>query len=139
MQIFTPIFQNLWTKLYKNYKKVANMNDLLKERVRNVVTAKGIKAADLAREIGWEKSRLTAQLSGDRKITLGLIYDMVNRFPEISMEYIFHGKGPTLLDGSCGEAGDSYEQKLIAELKMQLREKDAQIDVLKSCVMNMHK
>ena len=109
------------------------MNEQITARVNDYLRIKNIKKVEVAERIGWGQAKLISQLNGTRGISVELLCALFASYPDMSKEYIFSGTGEP-----CVEAEDapmpSDPAKQIAELKIRLREKDAQIKVLKTLI-----
>ena len=107
------------------------MNEQITERINTYLRIKGIKKVEVAERIGWGVSKLISQLNGTRGISVDLLCALFEHYPDMSKEYIFSGKGDPCVP-EIDPVSDAAKQ--IEELKIRLREKDAQIKVLKSLI-----
>jgi len=100
------------------------METSIVERLNLFISAKGIKKSDIATALNWEKKTVYNQLNGACELSLNLLVGICQLYPELNTQYVLLGNGSMeeLLEGSA--------QKQIEELKIKLREKDAQIKVL---------
>lgn len=118
------------------------MNKEITSRVNAYLKEKGIKKTQIAKKINWKHQTVIAQLNGSRCISAELLAEIVNAYPDINKDFIFTGEGDPVVKKKAITANESQtpsSQKMkdeIEELKIQLREKDAQISVLKSLIMN---
>ena len=107
------------------------MKQQVTERVNFFLSSRGIKKVDLAKKLGWNTGKLMSQLNGTRGISVELLCALFELYPEINKNYIFTGKGDIFApDDTIAES----LQKEVDELRVRLREKDAQIKVLKSLI-----
>ncbi len=111
-------------------KRNAHMNEQITERVNEYLRIKNIKKVEVAKVIGWGQAKLISQLNGTRGISVELLSALFEHYPDLSKDYVFSGTGKPVLDAN--EMKTVNEQ--MDELKIQLREKDAQIKVLKSLI-----
>lgn len=107
------------------------MKQQVTERINIFLSSRGVKKVELAEKLGWKPAKLISQLNGQRGISLDLLCALFEIYPEINKEYIFTGKGN--VTGPSDSIEESL-QKEIKEMQMKLREKDAQIKVLKSLI-----
>ena len=107
------------------------MKQQVTERINIFLSSRGVKKVELAEKLGWKPAKLISQLNGQRGISLDLLCALFEIYPEINKEYIFTGNGN--VTGPIDSIDESL-QKEIKEMQMKLREKDAQIKVLKSLI-----
>ena len=109
------------------------MNEKIVERVNEYLRIKGIKKVEVAKKIEWGQAKLISQLNGTRGISVELLCAMFEAYPDMSKDYIFSGEGtPVISIEEQPLPPDASKQ--IEELKIRMREKDAQIKVLKSLI-----
>jgi transcriptional regulator with XRE-family HTH domain len=63
------------------------------DRISLLIKAKNLSAAQFADEIGVQRSSISHLMSGRNKPSLDLIQKTLQRFPEISSEWLLFGKG----------------------------------------------
>ena len=109
------------------------MNEQITARVNDYLRIKNIKKVEVAERIGWGQAKLISQLNGTRGISVELLCALFAAYPDMSKEYIFSGTGEPVM-GEEVTVLPTDAAKQIAELKIRLREKDAQIKVLKTLI-----
>lgn len=68
------------------------------ERISFLLKAKNITPAQLADEIGVQRSGISHILNGRNKPSLDFIHKLIHRYPEISTNWIMFGEGPMILE-----------------------------------------
>jgi transcriptional regulator with XRE-family HTH domain len=63
------------------------------DRITLLIKAKNLSAAQFADEIGVQRSSISHLMSGRNKPSLDLIQKTLQRFPEVSSEWLLFGKG----------------------------------------------
>lgn len=63
------------------------------DRITLLIKAKNLSAAQFADEIGVQRSSISHLMSGRNKPSLDLIQKTLQRFPEVSTEWLLFGKG----------------------------------------------
>lgn len=63
------------------------------DRISLLIKAKNLSAAQFADEIGVQRSSISHLMSGRNKPSLDLIQKTLQRFPEVSTEWLLFGKG----------------------------------------------
>jgi transcriptional regulator with XRE-family HTH domain len=63
------------------------------DRITMLIKAKNLSAAQFADEIGVQRSSISHLMSGRNKPSLDLIQKTLQRFPEVSSEWLLFGKG----------------------------------------------
>jgi transcriptional regulator with XRE-family HTH domain len=63
------------------------------DRISLLIQAKNLSAAQFADEIGVQRSSISHLMSGRNKPSLDLIQKTLQRFPEVSSEWLLFGKG----------------------------------------------
>ncbi len=109
------------------------MNEQITERVNTYLRIKNIKKVEVAARIGWGQPKLISQLNDTRGISVELLCALFDAYPDMNKDYIFKGEGEPIINEEKSIPSEDQEQQ-IKELKIQLREKDAQIRVLKSLI-----
>jgi transcriptional regulator with XRE-family HTH domain len=67
----------------------------MKERIRTLVNALNLNAGQFADEIGVQKSGMSHILSGRNNPSLDFVQKILDRFPNVNIEWLILGKGPT--------------------------------------------
>ena len=62
------------------------------DRISLLIKAKNLSAAQFADEIGVQRSSISHLMSGRNKPSLDLIQKTLQKFPEISSEWLLFGK-----------------------------------------------
>jgi transcriptional regulator with XRE-family HTH domain len=79
----------------------------MKERIVLLIKAKNYTAAQFADEIGVQKSGISHIISGRNNPSLDFVQKILQRFPEVNMDWLIMGKGPMF-------SGDSDRQLPVA-------------------------
>jgi len=61
------------------------------DRILKLMKEKNLTAAQFADEIGIQRSGMSHLVSGRNKPSLDLVMKVLNRFPDVSPEYLLHG------------------------------------------------
>lgn len=69
---------------------------LMNSRISLVLRAKNISPAQLADELGVQRSGISHILNGRNKPSLDFIQKLLKRYPDISMSWIMFGTGPMM-------------------------------------------
>ncbi len=72
------------------------MENALKERFIKIMELKSTSVLDFSRQIGIAQTTLNTQLSSSRGISSNVIMLTLNRFPDVSAEWLMRGKGEIL-------------------------------------------
>jgi len=87
------------------------------DRISLLIKAKNLSAAQFADEIGVQRSSISHLMSGRNKPSLDLIQKTLQRFPEVSTEWLLFGKGEmvrelNLFDSQARAGGIQPNMKL---------------------------
>lgn len=99
-------------------------------RVKCLINEKARSVREFAEKIGVKQVTLNQQISGDRKLSLDIIFSILNSFPDISAEWLLRGKGNmyntenSIPDIKTGDMQSVYETVV--------RDKDEQIEKMKA-------
>lgn len=90
------------------------------DRISLLISAKNLSAAQFADEIGVQRSSISHLMSGRNKPSLDLIQKTLQRFPEVSTEWLLFGKGEmvrslNLFDSKASSAGLQANMKPASE------------------------
>jgi transcriptional regulator with XRE-family HTH domain len=66
----------------------------MKDRIILLIKAKNYTAAQFADEIGVQKSGISHIISGRNNPSLDFVQKILQRFPEVNMDWLIMGKGP---------------------------------------------
>jgi len=66
----------------------------MKDRIILLIKAKNLTAAQFADEIGVQKSSISHIISGRNNASLDFIQKVLQRYPEVNMDWLMFGKGP---------------------------------------------
>lgn len=80
----------------------------MKERIILLIRAMNFTAAQFADEIGVQKSGISHIISGRNNPSLDFVQKILQRFPEVNMEWLIMGKGSMIK----GEGFKSNEQEI---------------------------
>jgi hypothetical protein len=119
------------------------MESSVTERFREIIRIKSGKANSFSQDIGVSQSTLSSQLLSKTGIQINVITATLERFPDISAEWLLRGKGEMLISDNLpnfhGEESDSEldvhaelarKTAELEELKLQVLRLDAQKDYL---------
>jgi transcriptional regulator with XRE-family HTH domain len=86
------------------------------DRISLLIQAKNLSAAQFADEIGVQRSSISHLMSGRNKPSLDLIQKTLQRFPEVSSEWLLFGKGEmvrelNLFDAQARSSGSDYKEE----------------------------
>ena len=105
------------------------MNDVVTERFKELIAAKAGSTNAFSLEIGVSQSTLSSQLTSVKGISSNVISAALKRYPEISAEWLFRGKGEMILSDNLPPiVGDESENDLDTHAK--LAQARNEIDVL---------
>lgn len=99
-------------------------------RVKCLINEKARSVREFAEKIGVKQVTLNQQISGDRKLSLDIVFSILNSFPDISAEWLLRGKGNmyntenSIPDIKTGDMQSVYETVV--------RDKDEQIEKIKA-------
>lgn len=60
-------------------------------RVKCLINEKARSVREFAEKIGVKQVTLNQQISGDRKLSLDIVFSILNSFPDISAEWLLRG------------------------------------------------
>lgn len=119
------------------------MENSVTERFREIIRIKTGNPTSFSGEIGISQSTLSCQLNSKNGIQVNVIVATLERYSDISAEWLFRGKGEMLISDNLpkfhGEESDSeldVQAELtrktveLEELKLQVLRLDAQKDYL---------
>lgn len=105
------------------------MKDVVTERFKELIAAKAGSTNAFSLEIGVSQSTLSSQLTSVKGISSNVISAALKRYPEISAEWLFRGKGEMILSDNLPPiVGDESENDLDTHAK--LAQARNEIDVL---------
>lgn len=99
-------------------------------RVKCLINEKARSVREFAEKIGVKQVTLNQQISGDRKLSLDIVFSILNSFSDISAEWLLRGKGNmyntenSIPDIKTGDMQSVYETVV--------RDKDEQIEKMKA-------
>jgi transcriptional regulator with XRE-family HTH domain len=82
------------------------------DRILSIMKYLNLSPSDFADEIGVQRSSISHLVSGRNKPSLEFIQKMLNRFPQLSMEWVLSGTGSMIKDGNIFEPLPETELKL---------------------------
>jgi transcriptional regulator with XRE-family HTH domain len=68
-------------------------------RILELIRLKEMSSSQFAEEIGVQRSSISHLISGRNKPSLEFLQKIINRFPEVNMEYLLTGQGNLLREG----------------------------------------
>lgn len=69
------------------------MEEIIIQRLTQVLADKKLSENQFSNEIGMQQATVNRQLSGQRRVSLALVYATLHKFPEISAEWLLRGTG----------------------------------------------
>ena len=95
------------------------------DRISLLIKAKNLSAAQFADEIGVQRSSISHLMSGRNKPSLDLIQKTLQRFPEVSTEWLLFGRGEmvrelNLFDSQARSKGIESNGKLVFNTETNL-------------------
>lgn len=117
-------------------------NEEVSKRILDFLAIKKIKRSELAIMIGMKSATLCSQLNGTNGLGLDVLGQIFTVFPDLNKDWVFTGVGvmeftphvEANLPLSHAQARIAELEKQVGELGIALREKDAQIEILKSLI-----
>ncbi len=76
------------------------MENLIVQRVRELLTINSISVNSLAKQINVAQATLNPQLRGDRTLAANIVVKILETFPDISAEWLLRGEGEMYRDNS---------------------------------------
>lgn len=99
-------------------------------RVKYLINEKARSVREFAEKIGVKQVTLNQQISGDRKLSLDIVFSILNSFPDISAEWLLRGKGNMYnTENSMPDIKTSDMQNIYETV---VRDKDEQIEKMKA-------
>lgn len=74
------------------------MESIVAQRIKSVLESKQISIAAFAKMIGMQQVTCNRQIRGDQAVSLGLIEELLEKFEEISAEWLLRGKGSKVVE-----------------------------------------
>lgn len=74
------------------------MESIVAQRIKSVLESKQISIAAFAKMIGMQQVTCNRQIRGDQAVSLGLIEGFLEKFEEISAEWLLRGKGSRVVE-----------------------------------------
>lgn len=74
------------------------MESIVAQRIKSVLESKQISIAAFAKMIGMQQVTCNRQIRGDQAVSLGLIEGFLEKFEEISAEWLLRGKGSMVVE-----------------------------------------
>ena len=74
------------------------MESIVAQRIKSVLETKQISIAAFAKMIGMQQVTCNRQIRGDQAVSLGLIEGFLEKFEEISAEWLLRGKGSKVVE-----------------------------------------
>jgi plasmid maintenance system antidote protein VapI len=99
-------------------------------RVKYLINEKARSVREFAEKIGVKQVTLNQQISGDRKLSLDIVFSILNSFPDISAEWLLRGKGNMYnTENSMPDIKTGDMQKIYETV---VKDKDEQIEKMKA-------
>lgn len=74
------------------------MKSIVAQRIKSVLESKQISIAAFAKMIGMQQVTCNRQIRGDQAVSLGIIEGFLEKFEEISAEWLLRGKGSKVVE-----------------------------------------
>ena len=74
------------------------MESLVAQRIKSVLEVKQISISAFSKMIGMQQVTCNRQIRGDQAVSLGLIEGFLEKFEEISAEWLLRGKGSKVVE-----------------------------------------
>jgi transcriptional regulator with XRE-family HTH domain len=79
----------------------------MEKRIRELMETQSLSASKFAEAIGVQRSNISHILSGRNKPSLELINKILDRYPEVSTDWLLLGKGPVFDKGELESSPES--------------------------------
>jgi transcriptional regulator with XRE-family HTH domain len=90
-----------------------------KERIERIILDEGLTSGQFAVEIGIQNSTLSHILNGRNNPSLDVIKKILNRFPNISSDWLISGVGPIYREIKHSQAHTLFDSVNTTDLKSQ--------------------
>lgn len=74
------------------------MEDVIKQRIRNVLEKFNVTVYSLSKECCLNQKTLNNQINAETQLSASTILLVLNKFPNISAEWLLRGKGQMTID-----------------------------------------
>lgn len=95
------------------------------DRISLILKAKNITPAQMADEIGVQRSGISHILNGRNKPSLDFVHKLIKRYPDISINWIMFGEGPMMINNP------DKNWKTQTEASKQVNQPPSEIDLFK--------
>ena len=92
------------------------------DRINHIIHSKGLNLSKFAEEIGVQRSNISHILSGRNKPSLDFVMKILERYPEVSTDWLINGKGSFNIDI------DLFEQPKISYTSNEKIDQNTSID-----------
>ena len=79
------------------------MEDVVLQRIRSIIKQKRISINALSGMIGMPQVTLNRQMSGESSMTLETFVSIMNKFPEVSLDWVVRGDGKMVNENRVSE------------------------------------
>lgn len=97
------------------------MEDLLLQRVRDVLREKRVSMLQVSDACGIKQNTFSRQLSGESALSASTLLSIIGYFPDVSTEWLLRGKGNMLIEEGKENDDDLQELTLIVDKNGYLR------------------
>ena len=92
------------------------MESIVAQRIKSVLESKQISIAAFAKMIGMQQVTCNRQIRGDQAVSLGLIEGFLEKFDDISAEWLLRGVGSMYRkEESAGGVEEAISTNMVAE------------------------
>ncbi len=82
---------------------------MIKERIIQFLSTEGLSPSQFAEKLGIQRSSISHILSGRNKPSYDFFSRLISKYPTISLEWFFNGKGPIFKD----TASDLFSEEVV--------------------------
>lgn len=79
------------------------MEDVVLQRIRSIIKQKRISINALSGMIGMPQVTLNRQMSGESSMTLDTFVSIMNKFPEVPLDWVIRGEGNMMKENCVHE------------------------------------
>lgn len=92
------------------------MESVINQRIKSVLEDRQISISAFSKMIGMQQVTCNRQIRGDQAVSLGLIEGFLEKFDDISAEWLLRGEGSMYRnEESAGEVEEAISANMVAE------------------------
>lgn len=92
------------------------MEGVINQRIKSVLEDRQISISAFSKMIGMQQVTCNRQIRGDQAVSLGLIEGFLEKFDDISAEWLLRGEGSMYRnEESAGEVEEAISANMVAE------------------------